>query len=178
MPKETVLRIAGYVRLSDENQSSFSVDFQKKKIREYCQDNGGVMIEEHLFSDGKSARYWRDRKGLQALIAAAKRKEFDVLVMYRLDRFSRNRDHQIIIREQLQYYGVRIVTLDPDEHSDDDTISGKIIREVYAIMAELELKKITERCQDGLRERYASGYLPVGRRPLYGYSWVLSLIHI
>jgi len=172
MPKDHILRVAGYVRLSDENQSLFSVDFQKKKIQEWCAVQGGIMADERLFSDGKSAKYWRDRKGLQSLIAAAKRHEFDVLVMYRLDRFSRNRDHQIIIREQLQYYGIRIVTLDADEHSDDDSISGKIIREVYAIMAELELKKITERCQDGLRERYESGYLPVGGRPLYGYSWI------
>lgn len=172
MVKETVLRVAGYVRMSDENQSAFSLEFQKKKIREWTTENNGIMLEEHLFTDGKSAKYWRDRKGLQALIAAAKRREFDILVMYRLDRFARNRDHQIIIREQLQYYGVRIITLDSDEHSDDESISGKIIREVYAIMAELELKKITERCQDGLRERYESGFLPVGRRPLYGYSWV------
>src|SRR5437763_683747 len=127
MPKETILRIAGYTRLSDENQSSFSLEFQRKKIRQWCSENGGVMSDEHIFTDVKSAKYWRDRKGLQALIAAAKRHEFDVLVMYRLDRFSRNRDHQIIIREQLQYYGVRIVTLDPDEHADDETISGKII---------------------------------------------------
>src|SRR5689334_22510035 len=36
---------------------------------------------------------------------------------------------------------------------------------------EIELGKITERCHDGLRDRYESGFLPVGRRPLYGYLW-------
>jgi site-specific DNA recombinase len=171
MPREKLIRAAEYTRMSDENQSTFSLDFQRKKIREHCAEQDWYIADSHKFSDGKSAKYWRDRKGLQALLQAAKHGEFEYVVMYRLDRFSRNRDHQIIIREQLQYYGVKVITLDPEEHADDDSISGKIIREIFYIFAELELKKITERCQDGLKERYEGGYIPVSRRPKYGYIW-------
>jgi site-specific DNA recombinase len=171
MPREKLIRAAEYTRMSDENQSAFSLDFQRKKIREHCATQDWYIADIHRFSDGKSAKYWRDRKGLQALLQAAKHGEFEYVVMYRLDRFSRNRDHQIIIREQLQYYGVKVITLDPEEHADDDSLSGRIIREIFYIFAELELKKITERCQDGLKERYEDGYIPVSRRPKYGYVW-------
>lgn len=172
MPREKVIRAAGYIRESDQGQSKYSPIFQEKQIIAYCRAEGIAIRKEHIFYDGQTGKYWRDRDQLKELLAAAKRHEFDVLVLYRLDRFSRNHDHQIIIREQLAYYGVRIVTLDPEEHSDDDTITGKIIREIYALMAELELKKIRDRCQDGLKERFETDKkIPVARRPLYGYMY-------
>ena len=171
MPRENIHRAAAYIRQSDEKQSNFSPAFQRGKILAYCKEEGIPIMEEHIFFDGRSAKYWRDRKGLKALLAAAARKEFDVLVMYRLDRFSRDHEHQIILREQLKYYGVTIITLDPEEHASGDSIADRIIQLVFSLFAELELRKITERTHDGLQERYLAGFLPVSRRPLYGYSW-------
>lgn len=171
MPHENIHRAAGYIRQSDEKQSNFSPKFQRNKILDYCQENSLPILEEHLFFDGRSAKYWRDRKGLKDLLASAARKEFDTLIMYRMDRFSRDHEHQIILREQLKYYGVTIITLDPEEHASGDSIADRIIQRVFGMFAELELKKITESTRDGLQERYKAGFLPVSRRPLYGYAW-------
>src|SRR5437016_4098709 len=112
MPREKVIRAWGYVRESGEDQSKYSRIFQTKKIAERCRLEGWAIRDQDIKYDGQTGKYWRDRKALQEIIAAAKRREFDILVMYRLDRFSRDRDHQIIIREQLQYYGIKIITLD------------------------------------------------------------------
>src|SRR5258708_134195 len=78
---------------------------------------------------------------------------------------------KIVVRDQLKFYGVTIVTLDPDEHADDDSPLGEVIRAVYGFQAEIQRKKIIEITQDGLKERVSQGKLLAGRKPLYGYHW-------
>jgi len=170
MPKDTITRAAGYLRISGEDQSLFSLDLQEKKIRQWCMEQNVSFSDDMLFCDEKSGKYWRNRKGLNALLESAKRKEVDVLVLYRRDRLARSFEHQIILSELFQFYGVKIVTLDPTEPK-GDTLFEKVAQQLVMAFSEVELGKITERCQDGLHDRYESGYLPVGRRPLYGYSW-------
>ncbi len=170
MAKDTVTRAAGYLRISGEDQSLFSLDLQEKKIRQWCLNEGVSFSDEMLFCDEKSGKYWRNRKGLNTLLECAKRKEIDILVLYRRDRLARSYEHQIILSELFQYYGVKIITLDPSEPK-GDSLFEKVAQQLIMAFSEVELGKITERCQDGLRDRYESGFLPVGRRPLYGYSW-------
>jgi len=171
MPQK-IIRGAGYIRISDiKQEKNYSIAFQKDKIVAYFREKGIQIKEDHLFVDTYTGKVWRQRKNLQNALAAAKRHEFDVLAMYKLDRLSREPDDQIILREQFQYYGVKIVTLDPEEHADDDSLAGEIVRRVYAWKAKIERQDIVQRTQDGLRQRVSEGKLLVGRRPLYGYSW-------
>jgi len=171
MPQK-IIRAAGYIRISDTKQEkNYSIAFQREKILAYIREQGIQIKDEHLYVDTYTGKVWRQRKDLQNCLAAAKRHEFDVLVLYKLDRLSREPDDQIILREQLQYYGVKIVTLDPEEHADDDSIAGEIVRRVYAWKAKIERQDIVQRTQDGLRQRVDEGRLLVGRRPLYGYEW-------
>ncbi len=168
----SITRAAIYIRVSDTKQEkNYSIAFQKAKTLEYCRENNITTREEHIFIDTYTGKVWRQRKDLQKALSAARRHEFDVLVMYKLDRFARDRNDQIIVREQFQYYGVKIVTLDPEEHADDDSLTGEIIRAVYGWKAEIERKDIIQRTQDGLEQRVKEGRLLVGRRPLYGYLW-------
>src|SRR5713226_657611 len=114
MPKTKVLRGAGYIRVSDMKQErNYSIAFQKEKIIAHFREQGIHLAEEHIFIETYTGKVWRQRKVLQSALAAAKRHEFDILGMYKLDRLSREPDDQIILREQFQYYGVKIVTLDP-----------------------------------------------------------------
>ncbi len=173
MPKEKIVRAAGYTRRSDPRQEkNFSLEMQKSKIIAYCKENAAALTEDHLFLDKYTGRVWRERKGLQALLDAARRREFDILIVYKLDRLSRDHIDQIVIIEQLKYYGVTVMSLDPEEHADDDSLSGQIIRMVYAFQAEIERNKIIERCADGRQQRVDNGHILTGGSPLYGYEWV------
>ena len=171
MPQK-IIRSAYYGRVSDEKQEKmYSPSFQKSKCLTFMRENNFAHKPEHEFFDTYTGRDWRHRKDLQKLLDAAKQHEFDVVVMYRLDRFSRDLTGQIVVRDQLKYYGVRTITLDPDEHADDDSALGTVIQAVYGFQAEITRKKIVEITQDGLRERVAAGRLLVGRKPKYGYQW-------
>jgi site-specific DNA recombinase len=171
MPQR-VIRAAAYIRISDiKQEKNYSIAFQREKILAYFREKGIQIKEEHIFIDTYTGKVWRQRKDLQNCLAAAKRHEFDILALYKLDRLSREPDDQIILREQFQYYGVKIVTLDPDEHADDDTLAGEIVRRVYAWKAKIERQDIVQRTQDGLRQRVSEGKLLAGRKALYGYKW-------
>jgi site-specific DNA recombinase len=172
MPREKILRAAYYGRVSDEKQEKmYSPAFQKSKCLTYMREQNYAHKMEHEYFDTYTGRDWRNRKELQKLIEGAKRHEFDIVVMYRLDRFSRDLTGQIVVRDQLKFYGVTIVTLDPDEHADDDSPLGEVIRAVYGFQAEIQRKKVIEITQDGLKERVSQGKLLAGRKPLYGYHW-------
>jgi site-specific DNA recombinase len=169
---KSVIRAAGYIRVSDIKQErNYSIAFQKAKILAYCRENNIIIREEHIFIDTYTGKVWRQRKDLQKALNCGKHHEFDQIIMYKLDRLSREPDDQIILREQFLYYGVKIVTLDPEEHADDDSLAGEIVRRVYAWKAKIERQDIIQRTHDGLEQRVKEGRLLVGRRPLYGYLW-------
>ncbi len=95
MPQK-IIRGAGYIRISDiKQEKNYSVSFQREKIIAYFREKGIHIKEEHIFVDTYTGKVWRQRKNLQDCLAAAKRHEFDVLALYKLDRLSREPDDQI-----------------------------------------------------------------------------------
>ncbi len=173
MPKDKVIRAAAYLRRSDpRKEANFSLGMQKDKITEYCQANGIVLIEDYIFFDKYTGMEWRQRKGMQQTLEVARIRAVDVVVFYRLDRMARDYIDQIVIQEQLKAYGVKIITLDPEEHADDDSPTGQIVRMVYAWQANIERNHIVEKCKDGKQKRARNGHLITGNHPLFGYDWI------
>jgi len=172
LPKDHVLRAAAYLRRSDpRKEANFSLGMQKDKITEYCEANNIFLSVDHIFFDKYTGMEWRERKGMQQTLEVAKLKLVDVVIFYRLDRMARDYIDQIVIQEQLRSYGVRVVTLDPEEHADDDSPTGQIVRMVYAWQANIERNHIVEKCHDGRQKRARNGHLITGNHPLYGYDW-------
>jgi site-specific DNA recombinase len=132
----------------------------------------GVLKEAHIFTDIFTGTYWRERPGLQAMLTAARRHEFDYLYISELDRLARDVIAQEFVREELKYYGVTTITLKKEEHADDDSVVGQMARYFWGLMAQEERKKIIFRTQRGRRSRVKEGNILAGRRPLYGYVWV------
>jgi site-specific DNA recombinase len=165
-------RAAKYRRLSDEKQEEgWSLEFQDEKTGEAIALERCLFDKQHSYVDTHTGMEILERPGLNALRAAAKRGEIDVLFMYKLDRFSRVGWQQEMMREELRQHGVTIVTLKKDEHADDDSPLGALIRGFYAFKAEEERNDIVMRTQDGVRKKATSGRLPGHGKPLYGYRW-------
>lgn len=173
LPKDKIVRAAIYRRLSDEEQrKGYSLQEQHSALLSAIDADGAILKPEHDYCDIHTASYWRQRKALQSMIAAAKRQEFDRLYVIDLDRFARNLIHQEIIREELLWNGVTVISLNKDQHSDDNSPMGTLTRQIFGWYAEQELAKIRERTSTGIRGRLKEGHLLAGRRPLYGYSWI------
>ncbi len=165
-----IYRAAIYARVSTDRQEEdgTSLVTQVKKCLEYCQQKGYLVAEIHIYRDIWTGAEYRERPELTKLRAAARNKEFDVVVFYAFDRLSRNQVHQAVIIDDLQYNGVGIECV---TESFDESALGQFMRSAHGFAAELEREKIRERSFRGMMDRFQNGKLAGGGQPAYGYQW-------
>jgi len=143
------LRAAVYARVSTLDQEP---ENQLHELRRYATARNWVGTEyiDRGVSGGKDRR-----PALDDLIRDAKRRKFDVLVCWRLDRLGRNLKHLITLLEELQALGVAFVSL--GEGIDATTPAGKLQMHILGAIAEFERGRIRERVVAGLARARARG---------------------
>ena len=144
------MRCAIYARVSTFDQEP---ENQLAELRRYVEARGwpaAVEYVDHGVSGAKDRRPALDR-----LVADAKRRRFDVLVCWRLDRLGRNLKHLITLLEELQALGVAFVSL--AEGIDATTPAGKLQMHILGAIAEFERERIRERVLAGLQRARTQG---------------------
>lgn len=159
------LRAAVYVRVSTEAQDDgTSPEKQSRACREEAERRGWDVVEE--YRDAVSGTL-ATRPGLDAMISAARRGEFEKVVVFDLDRLARDQLVQLLIRKDLTDAGVGMVALNVPggDLSGDET---RMTAGVLSAVAEYERGKILKRMAAGQRGRYADGKWGAGLPP-FGY---------
>ena len=151
-------RAAVYARVSTLDQQP---ENQLAELRRYVEARGWTGVE--YVDKGVSGAKDR-RPALDALVTDAKRRKFDVLVCWRLDRLGRNLRHLITLLDELQALGVAFVSL--QEGIDATTPAGKLQLHILAAIAEFERARIAERVRAGLARARANGRR-LGQKPLH-----------
>jgi DNA invertase Pin-like site-specific DNA recombinase len=141
-----------YSRVSTLNHGQ-DPEVQSREIREYCQRRGWPLVGEYVDAGISGAKERRPQ--LDRLIADAHRRRFDVVVVWRFDRFARSVSHLLRALENFRALGVEFVSL--SEQIDTSTPTGKMIFTVLGAVAELERSLIAERVRAGLRNARAKG---------------------
>src|SRR5207249_6220495 len=131
------MRAAIYARVSTVDQEP---ENQLQELRRYIQARDWTAAE--YVDRGVSGAKER-RPALDNLIRDAKRRRFDVLVCWRLDRLGRNLRHLILLLDDLQAVGVAFVSL--AEGIDATTPAGRLQLHVLGAIAEFERARIAER---------------------------------
>src|SRR5438270_3496730 len=137
------MQAAIYARVSTSDQT---VDNQLLELRRYIEARGWTAVE--YVDRGVSGAKDR-RPALDQMVADAKRRKFDVVVAWRLDRLGRNLRHLVTLIEELQTLGIAFVSL--DEGIDCTTPAGKLQLHILAALAEFERERIRERVLAGLQ---------------------------
>ena len=130
-------RCALYIRISTGDQNT---DLQQNELREYAEFRKWEIVE--IYSDTMSGAKDK-RPALDRLMADARRGKFDVVVVWRFDRFARSTSHLLRALEEFQSLGIDFVSL--KEAIDTSSATGKMIFTVLAAVAELERSTIRER---------------------------------
>jgi len=143
------MRAAIYARVSTFEQEP---ENQLQELRRYAEARGWTWVE---FVDRGVSGAKDKRPALDALLVDAKRRRFDVLVCWRLDRLGRNLRHLVTMLEDLQHVGVAFVSL--GEGIDCTTPAGKLQLHILAALAEFERERIRERVLAGLQRARAQG---------------------
>ena len=149
------MRAAIYARVSTLGQEP---ENQLEEVRRYVSARGWTAVE-HVDRGVSGAR--EKRPALDALLTGARRKRFDVLVVWRLDRLGRSLRHLILLLEELSALGVGFVSL--HEGIDATTPAGRLQMHILGAIAEFERARISERVRAGLQRARAQG-TKLGRR--------------
>lgn len=151
-------RAAIYARVSTLDQEP---ENQLAELRRYVAARGWTATE---FVD-KGISGARDRRpALDAVLTGIKRRQFDVLVCWRLDRLGRSLKHLVTLLDELQALGVAFVSL--QEGIDATTPAGKLQMHILAAIAEFERARIAERVRAGLARARANGRR-LGQKPVH-----------
>jgi putative DNA-invertase from lambdoid prophage Rac len=150
------LRVGLYARVSTHDQQTLPL--QIRAMREYAAKRGwiiGAQIKE--VGSGASQREQR-----QTLIASARRREIDVVLVWRLDRWGRSVADLVSTLQELQHLGVGFVSL--TEALDLTTPAGRAMAGLLAVFAEFEREILRERVRAGLDHARQQGKR-LGRPP-------------
>lgn len=128
------MRAAIYARVSTTDQH---VENQLAELRQYVERRGWTVVE--YVDKGVSGAKDR-RPALDELLKAARRRRFDVLACWRLDRLGRNLRHLILLLDELQALGIAFVTL--GEGIDTSTPVGRLQLQILSAIAEFERSRI------------------------------------
>src|SRR5690606_35357589 len=146
---DQAMRTALYARVSTTDQDP---ENQLLELRAYAEARGWQAREyvDHGVSGAKESR-----PALDTLLKDARRRRFDVLVVWRLDRLGRNLRHLVLYLYELQALGVAFVTL--GEGIDTSSPAGRLQLHILLAMAELERARIAERVRAGVARARAQG---------------------
>jgi DNA invertase Pin-like site-specific DNA recombinase len=147
--KGEIRRAAVCVRVSTIDQEP---ENQLRELRRYCEARGWEAREyvDHGVSGTRDSR-----PALDQLVKDAKRRRFDVLVCWKLDRLGRNLRHLILLLDELQALGIAFTTL--GEGIDTSTPAGRLQVALLAAIAAFERDRIVERVHAGLARAKAQG---------------------
>jgi DNA invertase Pin-like site-specific DNA recombinase len=150
------LRVALYARVSTHDQQTLPL--QIRALREYAAKRGWTIVAQ--IKEVGSGASQRERR--ETLLAAARRREIDVVLVWRLDRWGRSVADLVSTLQELQHLGVAFVSL--TEALDLTTPAGRAMAGLLAVFAEFEREILRERVRAGLDHARQQGQR-LGRPP-------------
>jgi DNA invertase Pin-like site-specific DNA recombinase len=145
-------RAAFYVRVSTVDQHP---ETQLRELREYAHRRGLTVAQEHEYVDhgfgGAKAR----RPALDGMLENARRRKFDVLIVWSCDRLARSTKHFLQVIDELDNCDVQFVSL--REAFDTSGALGRAFLGIVAVLGEMERALLIERVRSGMARARAEG---------------------
>ncbi len=151
-----------YARYSSSSQREESIEAQLSICNAFAERNGYMVIGSYI--DKAKSGTTDKRPEFQKMIKDSKRKQFDTVLVYKVDRFARNRYDSANYKSKLRENGVKVVSATESVGNGDESI---IVESLLEGMAEYYSVKLRERVIDGLTVNagkllWNGGTLPIG----------------
>lgn len=172
---EKPIRVAFYIRVSTEEQvkQGYGIEMQLEALKDLVSHkrkyNNWVHKPEWVFVDNACSGADLNRLGFKNMMEAVKRKEFDIIAVWKIDRLSRNLSHLLKCFEDFQKHQVSFYSL--KENVDFSGAIGKLTFQIFGALAEFERETIKARTIEGKIASARMGNY-IGNGIPYGYKKV------
>lgn len=151
-----------YARYSSDNQREESIEGQIRECKTFAQRNGMTIVGEYI--DRAKSATTDKRPEFQRMIAESSKKAFEIIIVWKLDRFARNRYDSAHYKAQLRKNGVKVISA---TESISEGAEGVLLESVLEGMAEYYSKELGEKTLRGMTEnalkcKHNGGLCPLG----------------
>jgi DNA invertase Pin-like site-specific DNA recombinase len=142
-------RAAMYLRVSTTEQDT---DMQETELRQYVESRGWEYV---VYPDKAQSGVKNDRPALNAMLNDMRRRKFDVVVVWKLDRLARSLKQLLTIGEECRSLGVDLVSL--RQNIDTTLPAGRLTFQILGAVAEFERELLRERVKAGMAQARRTG---------------------
>ena len=156
-----------YIRVSDPSQiDNNSLDTQDRICRQYAESKGFNVVRVFR-EEGYSAKSVETRPSLKELLSfsISRKNKISGVLVYKLDRFSRNLEEGLIAINLLAQYGVRVMSV---TENTDETPMGRAMRNILMTLGQLDNELKGSRVKDNMQAVFDKGLWPF--KPPIGYK--------
>lgn len=153
-----------YARYSSANQTEQSIEGQLRYCRAYAKQHGYTIVHEYI--DRAQSGTTDNRPDFQQMIRDSAKRQFQFVIVWKLDRFARNRYDSAIYKNLLKKNRVKVVSATEAIGEGNEAI---ILESVLEAMAEVYSRQLSQNTQRGMRETALKGLWTGGNIPL-GYE--------
>ena len=161
---DTTTNAVIYARFSSHSQQEQSIDGQLRYCREYAAQHGYAIVAEYC--DRAMSGTNDNRPEFQRMIRDASGRGFQYILVWKLDRFSRNRYDSAIYKRQLAKHGVRVLSVTENVGAGDETL---LLEAILEAMAETYSRQLSQNVKRGMAES-ARKCQSNGGRGIMGYK--------
>ena len=161
---QTQIRVACYARYSTSMQREESISAQMRAMKKFCNDNGWVIVKRYV--DEAYSATTDKRPQFQEMISDSCNKEFEIVLVHKLDRFARNRYDSSLYKQKLRKNGVRLCSV---LERIDNTPESILLEGLLESINEFYSANLARESMKGMREN-ALQCLHNGGTPGLGYD--------
>ena len=158
------MNAVAYARYSTDKQTDNSIAYQLSQITEYCNKNKITLTG--VYSDEACSGTNTNRTGFQEMIAAAKQKKFEAIVIYDISRGSRDVVDWLEFRKNMRMLDIQVISI--NQHLGDISNPNAFLTELISVgLGQHQVLDTRKKSIDGTKERakkglFCGGYPPLG----------------
>lgn len=162
------MKVVLYMRYSSERQTEQSIEGQNRVCEEFCKRQNYDIVDKYIDRATSAFKDTDKRTEFQRMMKDAPKGNFDAVVVYKLDRFARNRYDSATYKTKLKKLGVKVISA---TENISDSPEGIILESVLEGMAEFYSQELSQKVKRGMNES-AIKYNTLGGQAPLGYKIV------
>ena len=159
-----MMNVVLYLRYSSDKQNEQSIEGQQRICKAFCDRNDMTIVDVYIDRALSASKHTEKREDFQRMIKDSEKRQFDAVIVYKLDRFARDRYDSAIYKNKLKKNGVRVISA---TENITDSPEGIILESVLEGMAEFYSKELAQKVTRGMNEtalkcNSCGGHIPLG----------------